>query len=44
MKTITVKDATTIVIGRVGENDARCVVWPDILTEWENEFGPGDVI
>lgn len=43
MKIINVKNDMTIPIGRVGENKAVRVIWPNILTEWAELFGVGVV-
>lgn len=43
MRKIAVMDTRTIVIGRVGENDAAQVVWPGLLAKWRGLYGEGTV-
>lgn len=43
MRKIAVMDTRTIVIGRVGENDAAQVVWPGLLSRWRGLYGEGTV-
>lgn len=41
MRTLIVRDAMRIPIGRQGENEAQRVVWPDIVTGWAKLYGDG---
>ena len=41
MRTLIVRDAMRIPIGRQGENEAQRVVWPDIVTGWAKIYGDG---
>ena len=41
MRTVIVRDAMRIPIGRQGENEAQRVVWPDIVTGWAKLYGDG---
>lgn len=43
MRKIAVMDTRTIVIGRVGENEAAQVVWPGLLSKWRGLYGEGTV-
>ena len=43
MRKITVLDTRTIVIGRMGENQAAQVVWPGLLKTWRGLYGEGTV-
>lgn len=43
MRKIAVMDTHTIVIGRVGENEAAQVVWPGLLSKWRGLYGEGTV-
>lgn len=43
MRKIAVMDTRTIVIGRVGENEAAQVVWPGLLAKWRGLYGEGTV-
>nr|DAQ96399.1 MAG TPA: nucleoid-associated protein [Caudoviricetes sp.] len=43
MRKIAVMDTRTIVIGRVGENEAAQVVWPGLLAKWRGLYGKGTV-
>lgn len=40
---IYVRKHGVINLGRQGENDVRQVVWQDVLSEWETQFGAGKV-
>nr|DAF81188.1 MAG TPA: collagen triple helix repeat protein [Caudoviricetes sp.] len=41
MRTLIVRDAMRIPIGRQGENEAQRIVWPDIVTGWAKLYGDG---
>ena len=41
MRTLIVRDAMRIPIGRQGENEAVRVVWPDVVTNWAKLYGDG---
>lgn len=43
MRDVTVSYSGQIEIGRVGENQAVRVVWPELLTEWAKLYGSGTV-
>lgn len=41
MRTLIVRDAMRIPIGRQGENEAVRIVWPDVVTNWAKLYGDG---
>lgn len=41
MRTLIVRDAMRIPIGRQGENEAVRIVWPDVVTLWAKLYGDG---
>ena len=43
MRTIMVTGNETIQIGRVGENQAVQVIWPDLMGKWRELYGEGTV-
>ena len=41
MRTVIVRDAMRIPLGKQGENNAVCVVWPEIAEKYAKLYGEG---